>query len=139
MLFQVVPYQEIIRGAALFSCKKVFKNYFAILFFLCQSYVNWMHLQLWHEIFAHSCLCGNSLHFEKRNRFFINESPLTVLLTFSKSSVKIKIRLRGTYFVILLTSSVISKQKPFHGNEIVQYFQNYRCYEIDQDYFRKHV
>ena len=43
----------------------------------------------------------------------------------------------GTLFVIVFTSAVICKQRLFHGNEIVQYLQNYKRYDVDQDHFRK--
>ena len=46
----------------------------------------------------------------------------TKLLTSSESSMKIKFMSAKAFFVILLTSAVISKHRLLHGNEIVQYF-----------------
>ena len=61
----------------------------------------------------------------------------TKLLAVSKSSIKIKVRLYGTLFVILITLATIFKQRLFHENEIVQYLQNRKCYNLSQDNFRK--
>lgn len=35
-------------------------------------------------------------------------------------------------------SIVTCKQRHLHENDIVQYFQNYKCYDADRDYFRKY-
>ena len=59
----------------------------------------------------------------------------TKLLSFSESSIKIKVRSHWAHFLILLTSAVICKQC-LCGNEIVQYLQNCKCYNVDQDHFR---
>ena len=61
----------------------------------------------------------------------------TKLLAVSKSSIKIKVRLYGTLFVILITLATIFKQRLFQENEIVQYLQNCKCYNLGQDNFRK--
>ena len=42
-----------------------------------------------------------------------------------------------TFFWIMLTSAVIYKQRFLHENEIVQLLYNYKCYDVDQIYFRK--
>ena len=55
------------------------------------------------------------------------------LLGVSESSIKIKVRLQWALFVTLL----ICKERLLHGNEIVQYLQNYKCYNVNQDHFRK--
>ena len=36
-------------------------------------------------------------------------------------------------------SADICEQRLSHGNEVVQYSQNYKCYDVDQDHFRKHL
>ena len=59
------------------------------------------------------------------------------LLGVSESSIKIKIKSHQTLYVILLTSAVIFKQKLLHGNEIVQYLQSCKWYNVGQDHFRK--
>ena len=62
---------------------------------------------------------------------------LTKLLAVSESSIKIKVRLHLILFRILLTSAGICKQRLLHGNEIVQYLQNCKRDNVDQDQFRK--
>ena len=37
----------------------------------------------------------------------------------------------------MLASAVIYKQKVLHGNEIVQYLQNYKCQDVTQDPFKE--
>ena len=49
----------------------------------------------------------------------------------------VKVRSQRTLSIILLTSGVICKQRLFHGNEIVRYLQNCKCYNVDQDHFGK--
>ena len=49
----------------------------------------------------------------------------------SESSSKIKLGSPWTFFVILLISAVIGKQRVSHGNEIMQYFKNYKYYDND--------
>ena len=55
----------------------------------------------------------------------------------SERTFKIKVSLRWTVFEILLTLAIIFIQKVLHGNEIVQYLQNYKRHEFDQGYSRK--
>ena len=55
----------------------------------------------------------------------------------SERAFKIKRRLRWTVFKILLTSAIICIYRAWHGNEIVQYLQNYKCHEFDQGHSRK--
>ena len=38
----------------------------------------------------------------------------------------------------MFTSTVIWKQRLLCGNQILRYFQNYKCYDVEQDYFEKH-
>ena len=66
--------------------------------------------------------------------FFVSWSwrILKKLLAVSESSVKIKVRLPWTFFVIFLTSAVICKQRILHGKEIVQYLQNYNVITLAQ-------
>ena len=63
----------------------------------------------------------------------------TKLLTFSESSAKIKVRSGWTFFVILLMLAVICKQRLLRGNEILQSFRNYKCYDVEREHFRKHL
>ena len=71
--------------------------------------------------------------------FFISKSRsiFTKLLAVSERSIKMKNKLYGILLVILLTSAIICKQRLFHGNEIVQYLQNWECYNVGQDHLRK--
>ena len=55
----------------------------------------------------------------------------------SERTFKIKVRLRWTAFEILLTSAIICIQRVLHGNEIVQYLQNYKRHEFDQGHSTK--
>ena len=77
----------------------------------------------------------------KPQTFFISRITYiyTKLSRFSISSVKIKARSRRTFLMILLTSAVICKQRPWYENKVVQYFQNYKCYGIDRDHFKKYL
>ena len=50
----------------------------------------------------------------------------------SERTFKIKLRLRWTVFEILFTSAIMCIQRGLHGNEIVQYLQNYKHHEFDQ-------
>ena len=59
------------------------------------------------------------------------------LLIVSESSVKIKFRSHRTFFVNLVTSAVICKQSHLHINEVVQYLQNCKCYNVVKYHFRK--
>ena len=70
--------------------------------------------------------------------FLISSTKLifTKMLSVSESSVEIKLGHIG-HFLILLTSAVIYKQQFLYGNEIVQSRQNCKCYNIEQDHFRK--
>ena len=54
-----------------------------------------------------------------------------------KSNLKIKVTLPRTFFSILLMSEVIYKQRLLNENEIVQFLQNCKCYDVDQSHFRK--
>ena len=75
----------------------------------------------------------------KIGTFFILSTRhiFTKLVTVSESSIKIEVRSDLALFVILLISAVICKQKLLDRNEIVQYLQNSKCYNVDQDGFRK--
>ena len=55
----------------------------------------------------------------------------------SKKTFKVKVRLRGTVFKILFTSAVIWIWRILHGNEIVQYLQNFKRHKFDQGHSRK--
>ena len=71
--------------------------------------------------------------------FFISRTKhiYTKPLTASKSILKIKLMSRWTLFENLFTSAVICKQRLLHENEIVQCIKNYKCYDVNQGYFRK--
>ena len=60
----------------------------------------------------------------------------TKLLSVSKSSIRIKVGHIG-HFLILFTSAVICKQRFLYGNEIAQYHQNCKYYNVEQNHFRK--
>ena len=51
----------------------------------------------------------------------------------SERKFKIKVRSSWTVFEILFTSAVTCNLRVSHGNEIVQYLQNYKRHEVDQD------
>ena len=74
----------------------------------------------------------------KLTTFFITRTRRILIKLFgvSESPIKIKIRSLGTLFVILLTSAVICKQSLLHENDIMQYLQNCKCYNVGQDHFR---
>ena len=55
----------------------------------------------------------------------------------SKITFKTKVTLRWTLFKILLMSAIICIQRALHGNEIVQYFQNYKRHESGKGHSRK--
>ena len=55
----------------------------------------------------------------------------------SERTFKIKVRLRWTAFEILLTSAIICIQRVLHGNEIVQYLQNYKRHKSSKGHSRK--
>ena len=55
----------------------------------------------------------------------------------SERTFKIKLRLSSTAFEILLTSAIICIQSILHGNEIVQYLQNYKRHESGKGHSRK--
>ena len=61
----------------------------------------------------------------------------TRLLSVPESSIKTKVRSHWADFLILLTSAVICKQRFLYGNEIVQYLQNCKWYNVEKDHFRK--
>ena len=52
-------------------------------------------------------------------------------------SIKIKVRLRWIVFEILLKAAIMCIERVLHGNEIVQYLQNYKHHEFDQGHSRK--
>ena len=55
----------------------------------------------------------------------------------SKRTFKIKVRLPWTTFEILLTSAIICIQRVLHGNEVVQYIQNYKRHKSGKGHTRK--
>ena len=92
--------------------------------------LNYIHLHLWFEISSHSCACAGSFNFAKKQvflkltTFFITTRDIyTKFWKFYDSSVKIKVKLQRTFFVILLTSAVICNPRPFHENKIAQFSQ----------------
>ena len=63
---------------------------------------------------------------------------LKIVKNVFERSVKIKVRSPWTFLVILFPSAVICKQSLLYGNKTVQHCQNYKCYGVEQDHFRKH-
>ena len=59
------------------------------------------------------------------------------LLAISESSLKEILGYIRLFFVILLTLAIICKQILLHENEILQYLQDCKCYNVDQNHFRK--
>ena len=55
----------------------------------------------------------------------------------SKRTFKIKVRLPWTTFEILFASAIICIQRVLHGNEVVQYIQNYKHHKSDKGHTRK--
>ena len=55
----------------------------------------------------------------------------------SKRTFKIKVRLPWTTFEILFTSAIICIQRVLHGNEVVQYIQNYKRHKSGKGHTRK--
>ena len=55
----------------------------------------------------------------------------------SERTFKIKVRLTWTVFEILLTSAIICIEKVLHGDEIVQYLQNYKRHKSGKGHSRK--
>ena len=77
---------------------------------------------------------------------FIIELETTLILSTRPIFTKLKCfwkfnknEVSATLFFILFTSAVICKLKLLHGSEIVQYLQNFKCYNVDEDHFRKHL
>ena len=42
-------------------------------------------------------------------------------------------------FLIFGYAGAYLQKRILNRNEIVQYFQNYKCYDADRDHFRKHL
>ena len=59
------------------------------------------------------------------------------LLAISESSLKEILGYIRLFFVILLTLAIIRKQILLHENEILQYLQDCKRYNVDQDHFKK--
>ena len=55
----------------------------------------------------------------------------------SERTFKIKVRLPCTAFKILFTSAITCIYRVLHGNENVQYLQNYKHQEFDQGHSTK--
>ena len=55
----------------------------------------------------------------------------------SKRKFEIKVKLRWTALEILFTLAIICIQRVLHGNEIVQYLQNYKRNESGKGHSRK--
>ena len=55
----------------------------------------------------------------------------------SERTFKIKVRLTWTVLEILLTSAIICIEKVLHGDEIVQYLQNYKRHKSGKGHSRK--
>ena len=59
------------------------------------------------------------------------------LLAISESSLKEILGYIRLFSVILLTLAIICKQILLHENEILQYLQDCKRYNVDQDHFKK--
>ena len=55
----------------------------------------------------------------------------------SQRRFEIKVKLDWTALEVLLTSAIICIQRVLYENEIVQYFQNYKCHESGKGHSRK--
>ena len=55
----------------------------------------------------------------------------------SERTFKVKVRFHWTVFEILLMSAIICIQRVWHGNEIVQYLQNYDRHESGKGHSRR--
>ena len=55
----------------------------------------------------------------------------------SERTFKIKVRLRWTVFEVWSTSAIMCIERVLHGNEVVEYLQNYKSHEFDQSHSRK--
>ena len=75
----------------------------------------------------------------KLTKFVIsgNKQIYVKTLTVFKRTFKMKVKSAWTFFKLWLTSVVICKQRLLYKNEIVQYIQNFKCQDINQDHFRK--
>ena len=69
----------------------------------------------------------------KKAQFFLKS------ITFINSTTRNICTNLLTFYVILLTSVVICKQRLLHGKEIVEFFPSYQYYNIDREYFRKNL
>ena len=77
------------------------------------------------------------LNYSRQFLYWVLDAFLQNCLSVSESSIKTKFRQHWTLFVIFFTSAVICKQKLLHGSEILQYIQIFKCYNVDQNHFRK--
>ena len=77
----------------------------------------------------------------KIEAFFISSTRriFTELLSVVESSIKIKVRSHGTLFITLLILAVIWKERILHGNEIVEYLQNCKYYNVELQSCTKHL
>ena len=112
--------QEVNLGTASFSCKRRLK---------CQNVkmLNCIHLHLRFEISSHSC-AEQAASILQKSRFFLSffittRDIYTKLWKFYDSSVKIKVKLQRTFFVILLRPAVICNPRLFHENKILRFSQ----------------
>ena len=71
--------------------------------------------------------------------FFISRTKqiYAKTLTVSESSFKIKTMSAWALLEILLTSAVICKQRFLHEGDIVQYLQNHKYQDVNQEHFGK--
>ena len=69
--------------------------------------------------------------------FYISRTKQIYAKTLTVSESKFKAMSPSVLFEILLTSAVICKERILHKNEIVQYLQNYKHQDVNQDDFRK--
>ena len=82
---------------------------------------------------------GSEPFYVKISTFFLARTikSLVKWILDSERTFKVKVRFHWTVFEILLTSAIICIQRVWHGNEIVQYLQNYDRHESGKGHSRR--
>ena len=120
-----------IAGTAPFSCKVHLKSITQFPVFWetlkkSQTIYIYIYVKTYLRTVAHVQAASFSVikGFLKLTTFFISTTRdiYTKLLTFSESSVNIKVTPRWAFFVILFTPAAINRQRLLHGNKVMQDF-----------------